>query len=126
MKYLKELMEYGYENYNTLFKGFIVSFGVLLAMLGQMIPVFEESQLESRKSQYYLESIYNLPAAEVKCEFINQKCRLAKYHYEHNENLISLQVMFMSILGVISVALFGLSFGGFWKEMKQRVGMNQK
>lgn len=121
MRYFRSLFEYGYENYTMLFKGFIVSFGVLLAVLGQMIPIFEESQLSSKEAQYYLESTFNQPASEVKCVFIDQKCRLAKYKYEHHIKLMSLPMMFISILACISIVLLFLSAEGCWQHIKRKV-----
>lgn len=121
MRYFRALLEYGYENYAMLFKGFIVSFGVLLAVLGQMIPIFENAQLASKEAQYYLESTYNQPVSEVKCVFTDQKCRLAKYKYEHHIELVSFPLTFMSILGFISIVLFLLSVEGCWQHIKRKV-----
>ncbi|NOI60501.1 hypothetical protein [Vibrio coralliilyticus] len=115
---------HAYKNYITLFKGFIVTFGVLLAGWGQMYPHLDANTIAAKEAELYLEQQYQMPFTEVDCLSQPEKvkeCRMAVFRVDHHTQVNRFFLFFFSLLFGISITLLLISVSGYFQHIKSNV-----
>ncbi|MYM61379.1 hypothetical protein GTG28_19365 [Vibrio sp. OCN044] len=116
--------KHAYKNYTMLFKGFIVTFGVLLTGWVQVYPHLEANTIASKEAQFYLEEQYNASHQGVDCSSQPDKlkeCRMAEFRIERHKTVNRFFLAFFSILMSVSTALFLSSVEGYVQHIKANI-----
>ncbi len=116
------IRKHAYENYVILFKGFIVTFGVLLAGWGQIYPHLDANTMSSKEAEFYLEEQYKSPVKDIDCasQPENRKtCRLAMFKISHANDVNVFYISVFSIMFGISIALLLVSAEDYIQNIKR-------